>query len=1397
MAKICWPCGAKVLVCGLIEIIERDRRVHKKSVHRRGRISRSCDPRYVAEMLEPRLLLAAQVVISEFMAKNKATLKDDTGVFSDWIELHNPGDATADLTGWSLTDNQSNPMEWTFPAGATLPAGAYMVVWASGLDHKTLGQPFHTNFKMADEGEYLGLVKPDGTVMQEYAPTFPPQSSDVSYGLSNDSLISSPNVYFATPTPGKQNVANAAAVTFSKPGGGYTASFSLTLSSLTPGVQIRYTTNGTVPTATSTLYSGAITVSRDTSIRARAFGTGLNASPISSAQYFVLDSTTSTFHSNLPLIVLDTAGSSVGENAQTTVSAMVLNKPASGDTVLTQAPEYVGRAGLNVRGQTSAGFPKKQYHFELWDESNQDQKHPLLGMPTEADWVLYAPYSEKSLMQNELAYQWANEMGEYAVRTQWVELFINSSGQANVNYSRDYVGVYLLMEKIEIGANRVDINKIKPGDDAEPDVTGGYLWHKDKTDPGDTASFTTVSGQTFLYEDPNASDLDAAQKTWLTNYVNQFETALYGAKFADPNEGYAKYINVRSFVDNWIMVEMAKNIDGFRLSTYYYKDKNGLINMGPVWDYNLSMGNANYNGGNSATGWYHDNISSFDYTYFDRLAQDPNFMAAIAARWKELRAGVFSTPQLMVDIDANVNVLTNGNGNYPVGSNPPQAPNNPVVRNFQKWQILGTAVWPNAYVGTSWLDEINYLKNFMTTRVAWMDAQLNPLVPDAPPGTPTGLNATGVSGVQVNLSWALPDQNATTISIEQSQDGGQTWGALAQVAGRATSYAVGGLTPGKSYWFRVRASNALGTSGYSNVASATTSFQLPNLTFPTWNTTDLTFNGSSNINNGTAQLTPATGNQVGAVWSRNQVDVRKFTTTFTFQFLSSDADGMTFAVQRVSNTVLGGGGGSLGYAGIGQSAAIKFDLYPNLSTTGLYTNGTAPGEDASAIDTGLNFHAGHTYTATLTYDGSGLVETVVDNNGGGTFTHTYSGANLVSTIGGGTAWVGFTAATGGAVADIRVLSWSFTTIPSDPPVAPGGLTATAVNGSQVNLAWIDQSSNEDDFKIYRRTGSGGAFALIATVAAGTTAYADKGLQPNQDYYYYVIANNAVGDSAASVTKLAHTPLPPRVIQVYVAGSAWTPAFMAALHEAGLGNFGYAIQVGPAQLDAVPWSNVDQVKVQFDQNVTVAKGDLQLYGVNTAKYSVAGFSYDPMTFVATWTLAAPIGDDKVLIDLADTVSNVNGALDGEFVNGAKDFPSGDGTAGGRFRFQFNVLPGDANRDGSVFGNDLVLVRNAQFATPDLAAYSVFDDIDGSGTIFGNDVVITRNQQFHTLPAGTPSVPAVPAAPPVGVVSADAEVAKAVATRPAPVVRKPAAPEPAKPVFSRAPVVRKVEIRRTVR
>ena len=110
-------------------------------------------------MLERRLLLAADVVISELMAKNTKTLQDNFGDYSDWIELHNAGDAAQDMSGWYLTDSTKNLAEWQFPSGTTLAAGAFMTVYASGRDIALSGQPLHTSFSLSDDGEYLALGK--------------------------------------------------------------------------------------------------------------------------------------------------------------------------------------------------------------------------------------------------------------------------------------------------------------------------------------------------------------------------------------------------------------------------------------------------------------------------------------------------------------------------------------------------------------------------------------------------------------------------------------------------------------------------------------------------------------------------------------------------------------------------------------------------------------------------------------------------------------------------------------------------------------------------------------------------------------------------------------------------------------------------------------------------------------------------------------------------------------------------------------------------------------------------------------------------------------------------------------------------------------------------------------
>ena len=145
-------------------------------------------------------LQAADPVISELMASNATTLADEDGDYSDWIEIHNPGPASVDLTGWYLTDDATELTKWQFPS-ATLADGDYLIVFASDKDRGVAGSELHTNFKLGGDGEYLALVESDGvTVVDEYTPVYPEQRTDISYGLSGVMYG-----YFAEPTPGAAN----------------------------------------------------------------------------------------------------------------------------------------------------------------------------------------------------------------------------------------------------------------------------------------------------------------------------------------------------------------------------------------------------------------------------------------------------------------------------------------------------------------------------------------------------------------------------------------------------------------------------------------------------------------------------------------------------------------------------------------------------------------------------------------------------------------------------------------------------------------------------------------------------------------------------------------------------------------------------------------------------------------------------------------------------------------------------------------------------------------------------------------------------------------------------------------------------------------------------------------
>jgi len=233
------------------------------------------------EPLEGRVLLAANPLISEFMAVNDGVLADQDGDFSDWLELHNAGDTTADLTGWHLTDDASDLDKWTLPAVSLAP-GAYLLVYASGKDRSVVGSQLHTNFNLSSSGEYLALVAPDGeSIASEYASQFPEQRSKVSYGMLTDAggVHSETLRYFTPATPGAPNsgagyAGFAATPDFSVPHGFFTSAFNVSIADTTPGATIRYTVDGSAPSQTNgTVYTGPLNVDKITMLRAAAFAT--------------------------------------------------------------------------------------------------------------------------------------------------------------------------------------------------------------------------------------------------------------------------------------------------------------------------------------------------------------------------------------------------------------------------------------------------------------------------------------------------------------------------------------------------------------------------------------------------------------------------------------------------------------------------------------------------------------------------------------------------------------------------------------------------------------------------------------------------------------------------------------------------------------------------------------------------------------------------------------------------------------------------------------------------------------------------------------------------------------------------------------------------------------------
>ena len=253
---------------------------------------------FLVACLAPCSATAVDPVVTELMADNRDTIGLPEVNGPDWIEIHNPGGSAIDLAGWHLTDNAQDLDQWTFPAGATIASGGYLIVYASGLDMIGGGGEYHTNFGLSDQGEYLALVQPGGSVAQEFAPSYPQQYPDISYGLTSGGT----NAYFTSPTPGSPNNTSVQGfvqdTTFSHDRGFYDASFELQVTTATSGATIYYTTDGSTPDETSSFVDApdpaslpilTLTIPTTTIVRAYAVKTGYESTNVDTQTYVFPD----------------------------------------------------------------------------------------------------------------------------------------------------------------------------------------------------------------------------------------------------------------------------------------------------------------------------------------------------------------------------------------------------------------------------------------------------------------------------------------------------------------------------------------------------------------------------------------------------------------------------------------------------------------------------------------------------------------------------------------------------------------------------------------------------------------------------------------------------------------------------------------------------------------------------------------------------------------------------------------------------------------------------------------------------------------------------------------------------------------------------------------------------
>jgi subtilisin-like proprotein convertase family protein len=465
--------------------------------------------------------------------------------------------------------------------------------------------------------------------------------------------------------------------------------------------------------------------------------------------------------SNLPIVVINTNNQSIPDDPQIMADmGIIYNGVGVRNNMTDPFNHYNGKIGIEVRGNYSASLPQKPYRFETWDINGNSINVPLLGMPSENDWALLATYNDKSFVRNTLANHLFDTMGHYATRSEFVEVVLNG----------EYQGIYMLSETIKRDNDRVDIAKLNITDITYPQISGGYIIKTDYWDNTNSwqTSYSPIDHPGYqihlVYDYPAPDVIVPQQQTYIQTFVYDMETALYGPNFTDTANGYRKYISERSFMDYFYVNELARNVDGYKKSCHYYKEKDdssgtiGKLKAGPVWDFDWAwkdIWDCSIFQATDGSGWSHhiNDCSTDNYSpgWMIRFLQDSTFANELNCRWFDLRRNILDTTYMFHYIDSMAAYL-----------------NEAQQRHYAYWGHMGAATGTPEIQAPrqTYQQEIDSLKAWIARRIVWMDANM--------PGTLNGCSFTSVNeiGSQSNTpvnAYPNPFTNEINFSIYQDR----------------------------------------------------------------------------------------------------------------------------------------------------------------------------------------------------------------------------------------------------------------------------------------------------------------------------------------------------------------------------------------------------------------------------------------------------------------------------------------------------------------------------------------------------------------------------------------------------------------------------------------------------